>query len=300
MATAFPRPRHNDSVPWVSGGGQRVLPVLLCLLPLSGLLCHAGTDVRVLADRVNLRASAGEQAELVGQVNRGDTLVAVRGLDGDWVAVSAPTGIHVWVHRELISGDTVTASKAQVRAGPGTAFKRVAVLKRGDKVTVRETSGEWSRIAPPPGCVVWVRRTFVESRDESKPKAAPVLPAPVATNRVPSAGASAPRGAAPPPRALLKPEDLLESMEQGTPVDYTGRVGYSSYVMKRPSSYVLIMTDKVGHITHSCYVLARDNELDSLVGRDVQILGKEYWTQGVRLSVVVPDRILLAPGRGPH
>ncbi len=42
---------------------------------------------------------------------------------------------------------TVTANSLNVRSGPGTNFRVVGVLRRGEQVTILERSGGWLRVA---------------------------------------------------------------------------------------------------------------------------------------------------------
>jgi len=57
----------------------------------------AGSEVRVTADSLNLRAGPDEQSEVVSQASKGDIIVAVGDLQGDWVKIVPPAGANLWV-----------------------------------------------------------------------------------------------------------------------------------------------------------------------------------------------------------
>jgi hypothetical protein len=63
-------------------------------------------------------------------------------------------------------------------------------------------------------------------------------------------------------------------------------------VIGRPSRYRL--TRSQGH-THEtvCYVKGNEAQLQSLLGKSLMIKGREYWVQGVRHPVLVPEQIIL-------
>lgn len=58
----------------------------------------------------------------------------------------------------------VTASALNVRSGPGTEFRVLGRLERGDEVQIREEHGVWAWVSPPGG---WVHSGFLE---ESAPE----------------------------------------------------------------------------------------------------------------------------------
>lgn len=275
-----------------------------------------------MADRVNLRAGPSDQAEVVAQVSKGQTLAAQGGLENEWVSVIPPANVSLWVYGDLVKDGIVAASKAQVRAGPGISYRIVGALQKGQKLTVRETKEDWLKIAPPPGCALWISRKFIEpvgadkEADKQPLKTTPepgvaAMPAKPQeeTQRAitPNTAAVAPHDAQakphlPTPAAgtqqsqsisdnySLDENDLIRTMEQGKHVEYEGVLNYSSFVLKRPSKYVLVVVDEKGRILDSCYVLGRDAQFEALVGRQVRVSGKQYWVQGVRYSVIAPDR----------
>src|SRR5699024_8790398 len=51
-----------------------------------------------------------------------------------------------YVHKDYISNNRVTADKLNVRGGPSTDYWVVGELKKNDKVTILNTSGNWHEI----------------------------------------------------------------------------------------------------------------------------------------------------------
>jgi len=304
----------------------RVLLTLLACISIP--VACSGAEVKIIADRVNLRAGPSEQAEVVAQVSKGQTVVVQGSLENDWVSVVPPASVSLWVYGDLVKDGIVAAAKAQVRAGPGISYRIVGAIQKGQPVTVRETTEDWLKIVPPPGCVLWINRKFLESAgamkeaDMQSPKAIPeagVAPIPskpqteprvVSTNAAevvrhdapvtksrppqPNIAATVPASKSSSENYTLDESDLIGGMEQGKHVEYEGTLNYSSFVLKRPSKYILIVVDEKGHILDSCYVLGREAEFEALVGRQVSVSGKQYWLQGVRYSVIAQDHIALA------
>jgi len=297
------------------------------LVVLFAAHCVLATEVRVTGDRVNLRAGPSEQTEVVSQVSKGDVLVVERGSEDDWTAIVPPPAVNLYVYAELVKDGIVTASKAKVRGGPGINYKAVGTLEKGAGVKVRDSVGEWLKIAPPTGSVLWISRRNVQPVTPpvavSKPSA--VRSGESHTNEMPTktpmpsveavqqhkhsetVSKSLPKDASmnsPPVSPSLRRDssvssglplsNLIETMDQGKQVEYEGVIGYASYVLRRPSKYVLVISDELKRDVRTCYIFGKEeSKFEALVGRRVQVLGKEYWIQGVRSSVIDPDHIIL-------
>jgi uncharacterized protein YgiM (DUF1202 family) len=279
-----------------------------------------GVEVRVIGDRVNLRAAASEESEVVAQAARGDVLEVTGSPTGDWVSVVPPATASLWIYGDLVKTGVVAAAKAQVRAGPGISYKVVGTLEKERNVTVQDATGEWFKIEPPAGCVLWISAKYVQqvgkeavaadtSQGQVQPPVVPaaekqnkqeppkpsveVTPQPVATNQRPKVVAPHPQDTADTGQLFLK--NLIDTMEQGKSIEYEGVLNYSSFVLGRPSRYILVIQDKNARLVDSCYVMGKPAQFDALVGRRIRVTGKEYWVQGSRSSVVVPSRITLLP-----
>ena len=134
-------------------------------LAVLGMVHYAMAEsvpVRVLSDRVNLRAAPQLTAEVVAQVDENDVLQA-REIGAEWVEVVTPTNVDGWIHREFYVDGRVNVKKLNVRAGPGINYKVLGEMRRNDPVEVRGEFGEWLKIAPPPDSSVWISSAYVES-----------------------------------------------------------------------------------------------------------------------------------------
>ena len=141
---------------------------------LSFLRAQGGTLVRVTGDAVNLRAGPSINAEAVAKAHRGDILIG-GAMDGDWMEVLPPEHVDFYVHSELVKDGVIVAPKAMVRAGPGISYRAVGKVQEGERVTVRGTWGEWLKIQPPPGAMLWINRQYVEPLESSPSSPAKAL-----------------------------------------------------------------------------------------------------------------------------
>lgn len=296
---------------------------LRLVLVVTGL-CFAGaalgqglTPVKVTGQRVNLRSKADLQSEVVGQVEDGEVLSA-KTFQDEWVEVVPPESLDLWVYREFVKGNAVTGDKLYVRAGPGINYSVVGTLQRGTVVAPRGEFGEWLKIAPPPECSLWVSRTYVSSPvppsapvREAEVAAAPPPPSPVA---VPAARVEtvAPRPAVPVVEAAAEPAvtvitptprpaetesaalgdlKLVPLEGQGRTVQREGVLRMAGFVIGRPSRYRLVRY--VGsRIETICYVRGNNAQLNQFLGHRMTVRGREFWVQGVRQPVVIPDQIV--------
>ena len=282
----------------------RFAMALVLAAPLTTASRTCAAEVRVTADHLNLRASSNAQAEVVGQVVRGDVLVAGE-TQGEWLQVAPPATIAMWVYGELIREGEAAVAQVLVRAGPGINYRDVGRLEKGDKVTVKgaSASGEWLKIASPPGCFMWISAKYVESvvpRAGKEADTVPAAPQPVTTPPRPPAGTikqkTASETAGEKPALALPPglaaERLADRAGQGKTAQYEGVLGGAGLVWRRPSSYRLIKTDLKGHIVSACYVLGDESYLSTVKGKNLLVQGREYWVKGVAYPVVAVEQIV--------
>ena len=302
--------------------------LILCAIGLS--LAGPGfgqveRKVKVIGQRVNLRAKADMQAEVVGQIAEGEILNA-RSFQDHWVEVAPPAGVELWVHREFIKDNQVIAPKLYVRGGPGINYTAVGTLLRGDTITPKGDFGEWIKIAPPVICSLWVNRSYVQSLQPEKSK--PVLAQkPAAEQPVKIAEQSSGRSAnAPdiytPPTVAVSPKAgglqpaeqqkaagiqpaeqqtftnhvppdlaLIPLAGQGRVVQRDGILRLAGLVWGRPSRFRLVRYEG-SRIEMICYVRGNHRQMNSLLGQRLLIRGREYWIQGAKYPVVIPDEII--------
>jgi len=166
--------------------------------------------VRALKDNTNLRAKAGLNVEVAGQVAVNQELT-VKSMDFEWVEVVAPTNIDFWVLGDYLKDDLVVCRQTvNVRVGPGLNFSIVGQLRNGDKVEIRGSHTGWIKIAPAESCSLWVSRPLVEIVQQTPPPAPirvqavkPPVPVDSVVPRPGSAGSTADKAAQSVPK---KPE----------------------------------------------------------------------------------------------
>jgi len=153
-------------------------------------VCTGAEKVTVTGSRVNVRAVADSNAEIVGQVAQGEVLTATGVREGDWVEILPPATVSVWVYGELVRDNAIAASSVRVRSGPGIGYRPVGSLSKGSPVTVQASKGDWLQIAPPESCKVWISVEFISGGSVApvvkKPPVADSSPATPAADPVPT------------------------------------------------------------------------------------------------------------------
>lgn len=104
----------------------------------------------VTASGLNVRAQKGTNARRIGTLTRG-TRINVIGDMGEWAYIEHGSlkGYVLSQHlrlNDVLGTATVTASRVNVRSGPGTNHSRIGSILRNTKVELLEKSGTWYRI----------------------------------------------------------------------------------------------------------------------------------------------------------
>lgn len=278
-------------------------------LSLAGLAFgQMETRVKVIGQRVNLRTKADPQAEVVGQISDGEFLNA-RSFQDDWVEVAPPDSVELWVHREFIKDNQVMVPKLYVRGGPGINYTVVGTLLRGETITPKGDFGEWIKIVPPAVCSLWVNRSYVQVLQPEKVKQVPAQKSPADPLVKVGGGGEAPDIYTPPVVAVLPKAPVAQPVQQQTatnppsdlaliPLAGQGRVvqrdgvlRLSGLVWGRPSRFRLVRYEG-SRIEMICYVRGNSGQMNALLGQRLLIRGREYWVQGVKYPVVMPDEII--------
>ena len=108
----------------------------------------SSTTYRTTASVLNLRAGAGTDYAVVGKLKRG-TGVTILASSGNWRRVKTYKGKIGWVSATYLAPKCtakVTASSLNVRKGPGVGTAILGSFKRGTKVSVLYTSGNWAYV----------------------------------------------------------------------------------------------------------------------------------------------------------
>jgi SH3-like domain-containing protein len=265
--------------------------VLSCAISLAVAgLAHA--DVAVVAqapaitsghgtvtkDKVNVRSRADKNAEVITQVNKGDA-VEVLDRKGDWLHITLPATAKCYVSTKLVKDGAATADAVNIRCGPGTNFKDVGKLAKGEKVEVVETKGEWMQIKPTDHCTGWITAEFVEIAVPTP------LSAPIQTSEIVTPPVSLPPVDAPPPAAPTPPVEVTTR--------YVVKDGYLSAVddVKAPTPYAL-KTATIGGLNHIiAYLDAPQMKLARYEGKHVRVLGNERWKRDERYPVIAVERL---------
>lgn len=267
---------------------QRIVAGWLLCVPALGVSAPAEIPVRVMGNRVNIRARPGVAYEVVSQAGFRDVLRA-KAIGEDWVEIYPPDGVQVWIHGDYVVDGRVSVGTLNLRCGPGIAYSKVGELQRNDRVAPLETFGDWIALHAPPSCSFWISREYVELVEKKKP---PPEPPPVAEPPPPSAAVEQPAPPKFPPRdlRLLDGLHLIPEPGQGKEVERTGILRPVSFLLGRPASFRLAEGADPSDRTR-CYLLGDDREFELLQDRTVRVFGRVYHVREARHPVVVVDRI---------
>jgi hypothetical protein len=286
-----------------ASGRWYIVGLLLTLAPLGW---GEEDRIEVTGDRVNLRGRPRTDAEVLGQLDRGQVLER-RGATGEWVAVAVPDTVSVWVATAYVSEGRIQGDRVYIRAGPSQAYPTLGHLRRGEPIVIRRTQGEWTEIVPPTNATAWVHRDHVR----------PLAPAVIRTR---SAVESQPVGLpeeGPPPRSdrpreptdsPIVPSDrdvssggTAEPSGPAVAADVEAHESFEGILkptgwldIRRMSDYALV--DRIrGRPVTICYVHGNPAQLKSLVGRRMIITGPVFRREVGEKPLVLAREIVLRP-----
>jgi uncharacterized protein YgiM (DUF1202 family) len=141
---------------------DELIPVLISeKVPLSLLLkivtvkvvadnppAYSDSVWRTTASTLNLRSGAGTQFAILGKIKRGTGVTILESV-GNWRRVKTFGGQVGWISASYLTRQAtakVTASALNVRKGPGTDSAILGSFKRGTRVNVQYTSGNWAYV----------------------------------------------------------------------------------------------------------------------------------------------------------
>jgi SH3-like domain-containing protein len=242
----------------------------------------AGSHGTVLKDRVNIRARGDKTAEIITQLNKGDGVEIVE-QKGEWLRITLPASAKCYVSAKFVSDGVATGDAVNIRSGPGTNYKDVGKLAKGEKVEVVETKGEWTQIRPTANCAGWIAAELVEIAAPAPPP-----PAPITTSEVVTPPVSL-------PPAVSAPLAPMKSAEQEeVQMRYVVKDGYLQAVKdaaNAPASYEL-MTEEVGMRQYRiAYLETVEKNLARYEGKHVKVFGNELWRRSERYPVIAVERI---------
>jgi hypothetical protein len=272
---------------------------ILMLLFVAVAAVHAQTNdfvkIRVTGDRVSLRAKPDLNGDLLDRAMRGEEMAYFEKTNG-WVAVQAPDSLDFWVAAVYVQNGVIQPEKLNVRSGPSRNYSVVAVLSKGDAVSLRGEFNDWLKIAPPQGSRVWISEDFVEFIEPPKPppmiEAIPepelvVEPAPDAA--IETLAASEPITEA--GDQTLPP--LILVMEKSKP---QGKYDEIPGVLRRanPGLYKLVLIAD-GFEEPICLVRGKESQMERYLNRSMLLKGKVYWAKDIDLPIIQPEKIHLDP-----
>lgn len=164
---------------------RRILLLIVCLtlyfavFPPQNSGVAANDSVTISEDTVNIRSGPSLSYQLVKQVNKGEKYSIIKE-KGDWIEIqlsAAKTGwVANWVVTRSSSGSTASKSsnskkitaqantdQLRVRSGPGTSFRIIGSLNKGQAVSILEENENWLKISAAIG-EGWVAREYIDSK----------------------------------------------------------------------------------------------------------------------------------------
>ncbi|NOU36450.1 MAG: SH3 domain-containing protein [Kiritimatiellaceae bacterium] len=267
--------------------------ILFALIALTAVAYaeEAAVKVKVVGDRVSLRAVPDTNAVLLGRTMLGDELVLKDNSNPEWVGILPPETIDLWVSGEFVSDKTVRTELLNIRSGPSLSHSVVGTASSGTVLNVRGEIAQWLKIAPTSNTTVWVSRKYVDA-----PGA--VITEPVAV-----------------PSSTQKTQTVVQAVAEPTVQEVMTSISAASkkklvedssklqgvegtyYGVLRPFDGTLyqLVDDHFTDIT-VCYVRGNEAQMKTFTGMRLQITGKVYWVEGMDLPVVnKPTRIRLLP-----
>ena len=142
----------------------------------------------VTGEHINLRGQAGLQGEVVGHVEKGDTVTVIAQLNLDkpkagepsqWAKIALPSGTKVWIDSKYIdkTNNVVDAKKLNLRGGPGENYSVLGVIEKGAPVTTVTTKGDWTQIQTPASAFAFIAAGYLKQEVPVAPVQPPVVAA---------------------------------------------------------------------------------------------------------------------------
>ncbi|MCX7010394.1 MAG: SH3 domain-containing protein, partial [Kiritimatiellaeota bacterium] len=241
------------------------------------------TPVVVKGARVNLRAKPDKDAEPVGKAAEGSVLQA-KSIREEWVELVPPESVELWVHRDFVKDQVVTAEKLYIRTGRSINHAVVGT------------------IAPTPAASVWVSRKLVELQMPGAvanfaDTTAKTLPPPVAISALATnagAAVAVPTGAVV-AATVFVPEDIQNALVplegQGKAVQMEGVLRVVGFSFSRQPSRFRLVRLSGRSVETLCYVRGNSDQLNGLLDQLLRIQGRQYFVNNAEYPVLVPDRI---------
>ena len=164
-------------------------------LPAAPIVLVPG-PATVNADHVNLRGQAGLKGEVVGHVQKGETVTVLSAITLDkpkadepaqWAKIALPAANKVWVDSRFLdhTNNVVAAKKLNLRGGPGENYSVLGVIEKGTSITAVANKGDWTQIETPASAFAFVSANYLKQDAASTEPTAPTQPVVAAVQPVP-------------------------------------------------------------------------------------------------------------------
>lgn len=178
----------------------------------------------VVASNVNVRGQARLAGEVVARVTKGQEVAVLEEIvdphsaadePSAWAKIRLPEDTPVYVHEMFVDADhKVTASRLNVRGGPGENYSILGRLPHGAEVREIGRKGDWLEIQAPASAWAFIAAQYLSQEPPAAPVVAALIPAPAAPEPEPTpetvsegpAVAEAPASAPVVPPAIPAPE----------------------------------------------------------------------------------------------
>lgn len=245
---------------------------------------YVKSGVITCSQKVNVRAGAGINFNIVGQLPQGEK-VEVRGTHAEWIKIAPVPACSLWISRSLVSEIPLTyVEPAKLEPAKTESVKPVPAPEVAIAPTPKPEPAVKPTVPTPLPKPVRPPASPAESGVASAPTA-PVTPAPMPV------AAPVPAQADPfaPPPGL----DLIATTGQGRWREVEGIMQAKSFFARAPSDFRLISCDDNKNSETICFVKGNQAQLKALMYRRLVVSGREYWVKRQKYPVIVPERIVL-------
>jgi SH3-like domain-containing protein len=167
--------------------------ILLAISAFAALASTGAEEAIVDEGKINVRGQPSLIGEVVTQLQRGDKVTVLErvkvenpkpGEPVSWAKIKLPENTPVWVFSPFVKDGVVSATRLNLRAGPGENYSVVGRLERGAPVKSIRTIEEWMEIEAPLDAFAFVDDSLLKTTggEAAAPAIAAALPQSEPTN----------------------------------------------------------------------------------------------------------------------
>lgn len=269
--------------------------------------------------RVIVRGQPTRNSEIITRLTNGEPVTVIEEVapvksrpdePSAWAKIALPAKAQVWVSASYIdaAAKTVSATKLNLRAGPGENHSIIGTLVKGDAVQVIETKDKWMRIEPPAGTHAFIAAQYLtqEAPAAPEPPVAPPTP-PVLVAETPVVVPPAEPAVTPPAEPTAPPVEPAPAQPEGMmgetvqippepeptpelelPVRIVEREGLvrGSFSIQAPTPFALISPD-TGRAINYLYTTSTNLDLNRYKGLKIVVTGEEGLDQRWKNTPVI-------------